>query len=582
MRIHDIQGAAHVSPLLGKTVRSIRGIVTLQRNGGFWMQEPSADENDATSEGIFVASADAIPPKIGDLVSIDGTVGESRDDDTNTSAQLSFTQIQTPSLNIRVLTSNNKLPTPIVIGNGGRLPPNKLVAESGDLERGGRTFDPSKNAADFFESLEGMLVQINDAVVVGPTARFGGAPHNAEVYVIGDKGERAALRSVRGGVLAVADNFNPQRIVVTNLNFSLPSLNVGDKIIAPIVGVMDYRGGKYVVHPIRALATARVTLERERTSPVGEGRISIATFNTENMGATDSPDKFARAAQIIVENLAAPDIVVLEEIQDNTGATNNSVTDASLTYQTLISAIRAAGGSSYDWRDIPPQNGQDGGEPGGNIRVGFIFRTDRGVQFVNRAGGNATTAAQVTRDAAGKPQLTLSPARIDPTNAAFRNSRKPLVGEFRVNGRALFVVGVHFTSKLGDAPVFSRMQPPATPSESQRNEQARIVSQFVRSITAIDPQANIVVLGDVNEFEFRAPVQTLIGDGTLIDMVTTLPANERYTYVYEGNSEVLDHIFISQNLARTGAPIYDIVHVNSEYTDRASDHEPSVVKLAVN
>ena len=60
------------------------------------------------------------------------------------------------------------------------------------------------------------------------------------------------------------------------------------------------------------------------------------------------------------------------------------------------------------------------------------------------------------------------------------------------------------------------------------------------------------------------------------DLVTSLPADERYTYVYEGNSQVLDHILVSPALRRFD---YDIVHINAEFADQTSDHDPQVVRI---
>ena len=94
------------------------------------------------------------------------------------------------------------------------------------------------------------------------------------------------------------------------------------------------------------------------------------------------------------------------------------------------------------------------------------------------------------------------------------------------------------------------------------------------------------VLGDLNDFEFSKTADILVGSGStaLTDLPRTLPANERYTYVYQGNSQVLDHILLSPNLVRTMANkkySYDIVHTNSEFSDQDSDHEPQVVRLPV-
>lgn len=52
---------------------------------------------------------------------------------------------------------------------------------------------------------------------------------------------------------------------------------------------------------------------------------------------------------------------------------------------------------------------------------------------------------------------------------------------------------------------------------------------------------------------------------------------ERYSYVYEGNSQVLDHILVSPNLDTRVD--YDVVHINSEFANQTSDHDPQVIRL---
>ena len=69
----------------------------------------------------------------------------------------------------------------------------------------------------------------------------------------------------------------------------------------------------------------------------------------------------------------------------------------------------------------------------------------------------------------------------------------------------------------------------------------------------------------------------------MIAMIETLPPSERYSYVFDGNSQVLDHIMVSSNLLNNGAAAagYDVVHVNSEFIDQASDHDPQLVQLTM-
>ena len=163
---------------------------------------------------------------------------------------------------------------------------------------------------------------------------------------------------------------------------------------------------------MRALLTTDVPSRQE---------LAVASMNVENLAATNPTTKFDRLAQILVNNMRAPDLVAVEEVQDNDGALTPAPTNAELTYQRFIEAILRAGGPAYQFRQIDPVAGQDGGEPGGNIRVGFLFRTDRGLSFVDRPGGTAVNNNAVVDDPGG-PRLLYSPGRIDPNNPAFNNS----------------------------------------------------------------------------------------------------------------------------------------------------------------
>jgi len=212
------------------------------------------------------------------------------------------------------------------------------------------------------------------------------------------------------------------------------------------------------------------------------------------------------------------------------------------------------------------------------------LRTDRGLSFVDRPGGEASTPVAVLPTRRG-PRLSVSPGRIDPGNSAFASSRKPLAGEFRWDGERIFVVANHFNAKGGDQPLFGRFQPPARPSDVQRHGQSTAVRMFADAVLASDPRAKVVVLGDINDFEFSETVNLLVGDDSLVDLPRTLPADERYAYVFEGNSQTLDHILVSRALAeprgRRRGYEYDIVHTNSEFTDQVSDHDPQVVRLTL-
>jgi uncharacterized protein len=560
--IHDIQGAAHRSPLVGQAVTSVPGIVTAAARNGFWMQDPNPDSNPATSEGIFVFTSSAPAVHVGDSVLVSGNVSEFRPGGGANS--LSNTEIGGP--HVTVVSSGNAVPAAGVLSNVPQLP---HADNPGDIEA--VPFDPAVNALDYYESYEGMLVQIDDAQVVGPTNQFG------ELPVIIPQGSNA-VRSARGGVMygSYADP-NTERIILDSTLAPLPQENVGATIPGPTTGVLDYDFGNYYLHVLAIPTVTPSAITPEVTRKAGPQELSVATYNVENLAPTDPQDKFDRLATGLVTNLQSPDIVSLEEIQDNDGAVDDGVIAANVTLDKLVAAIQAAGGPAYEYREIDPVNDTNGGQPGGNIRVAFLFNPDRGVSFVDRAGGSATSAVGVKK-VLGTAQLTQSPGLIDPTNAAFDDSRKPLVGQFRFHGRKVFVIGNHFDSKGGDDPLMGRFQPIAEPSAVQRHQQATIVRGFIDQIHAIESNAAIVVLGDLNDYEFSQTADILVGDGYMTDLPRTLPASERYSYDFEGNSEVLDHILISGALANEPYS-YDVVHINSEFAGQTSDHDPQVVRF---
>ena len=291
----------------------------------------------------------------------------------------------------------------------------------------------------------------------------------------------------------------------------------------------------------------------------------------ENLDAADPPARFAGLASLIVNGLQSPDILALEEVQDDNGPTNDALVDATRTYALLIQAIKDAGGPAYEVRQVNPRDDQDGGQPGGNVRVALLFRFDHGLCFVDRPGAGPESATIPVLGPEGL-QLTFSPGRIRPTDAAWSNDRKPLAGEFRHNGQTLFVIANHFNSKGGDDPLFGRFQPPVLDTEAQRREQAEVERDFISAILALDPQARVVALGDLNDFEFSPPLGILKGTD-MTALVETLPPGERYTYVFDGNSQALDHTLVSPALL-AHVVAYDILHLNAEYVERGERPRP--------
>jgi predicted extracellular nuclease len=587
VRISDIQGAAHVSPLVGQDVTDVPGIVTAVDSNGFYLQDPNPDDNDATSEGIFVFTGNSPTVQVGDAVQVSGTVSEFQPGGEST-RNLSITQIS-GDISVEVLSSGNPLPTATIIGAEGRTPPTEIINNDATAPTpeglNNSPFDPDEDGIDFYESLEGMRVTVRDAVAVSPTNQFG------EIFTLADNGENATGVSDRGTINISPNDFNPERVQVQFDDDLLPgfeqTVNVGARL-GDVTGVVGYSFGNYEVNVTEPFTPSDSTLQPEVSALRGtDTQLTIASYNVLNLdpkiedpaltegGENDVDDdigsgQFDAIAAHIVNNLNSPDIVALQEIQDNDGAEISAVTSASETLEQLIDRIEAISGIRYAYIDNPfIGNGTSGGQPGGNIRNAFLYNPDR-VSFVEGSLRTVTDPAdQQTNE-----------------NNPFFGSRLPLAATFTFNGEDVTVVNNHFSSKGGSAPLFGQLQPadqlqenPAVNSDVDvRRAQARSVRSFVDGITAENPDANVVVAGDLNEFEFISPLTIL--ERSLTNLTNTLPENERYSYIFQGNSQSLDHILVSNNLADRSE--FDAVHVNAEFSNQASDHDPLLVRITLN
>lgn len=555
--IAGIQGAAHVSPLDRETVRT-EGVVTVVAPRGFYLESLEPDGDPATSEGIYVETIRRPEVAPGDVVSVTSRVAEVYPGGA-TSGNLPVTTLKRPRIEIR--DSGYPLPAPVVIGSGGRIPPDTIVSNDADGRVEGSPFDPSEDGIDFYESLESMRVVLYDAVSVGTVhTRYG------EIWVLPDGGAHASVRTPRGGIVVREGDFNPERILIDYLEDALivrqpspPRVAVGDRFADAVHGVVSYSWYNYKVLPTGPLppVVAR-DLPRQRVAPAASDDVlSVGAFNVQNLSGRSDAGKFADIADTIVTGLGAPDLLLLSEIQDGDGPTRSSVVSSAQTAERLIEALGRAGApGDYRYVDVAPEFNTSGGQPNANIRVGFLFRSDR---------------------------LALVPGsleRVSPDAPAFVNARVPLAGRFRFGDDAVLAVANHFSSKSGDGALFGRVQPPSASSESDRIDQAEEVNAYVAAVLEADPDALVVVGGDLNDFGFSTPVRVLAGD-ELVNLADDLAPGEVYSYIYEGNSQALDHLLVSPSLRRRLVGRVEYVHRYAEYLyeERSSDHDPLVARF---
>ena len=565
--IFDIQGESHISPLLGEIVVAT-GIVTAVDDNGFYFQDAVGDGNPATSDGVFVFTGTLPTVSVGDEVSVTGEVQE-----FGFNGRLTVTQIDAADVTIN--SSGNALPAAIIIGAGGLTPPSEIIISddetttpidlSNPVDAAANNFDPEQDGIDFFEALEGSLVTIQDAVAVAPGNRFG------EIYTVANGGADATGFNERGSITATEGDLNPERIQIQinsdiGPDFDAQSIQTGDSL-GDVTGVVGYSFGNYEVIATQIGTPVAGGLEAEVTTLEGsENQLTIASYNVLNLDPSDT-EQILAIAQQIVDNLLSPDIIALQEVQDDNGAASGTVS-SDATLQALIDAIVSLGGPTYSFAVVDPvaENTQ-GGQPNGNIRVAYLYNDER-VDLVSVTALNEATLA-----AAGV---------TDPT--AFNGSRIPLEAVFSFNGEEVTIINNHFTSKGGSDDLFGALQPAEENGDDRRAGQAAALNDYVDSLLAANANLNIVVVGDFNDFDFSVPVDIIAGgsgeDQILFNQIDTVAAtDDRYTFIFQGNAQAIDQFLVTGNL--TGGTDFDIVHVNADFQNSASDHDPLLGRITL-
>ncbi|KAK5704783.1 hypothetical protein LTR17_021596 [Elasticomyces elasticus] len=591
--IAQINGNRYLSPYQGQRVTDVRGLVTAKGPNGFWIRSTTPDSDARTSESIYVFGRTALPnATVGNVVSLNGRVTEYR----SSPAYVYLTEIDQPSNIITISTGNSVKPKVLggLVGTVlGSSPPTQQYSslDNGDIfavpnnvsqiSVVNPVLQPRLYGMDFWESINGELVTVRSPRAVSRPNNFG------DVWVVGNW--ITTGNNDRGSLTVRDRDANPETVIIGSPLDGTDNADVklGDSL-ADITGVVTYTFGFYYILPQTGL---RVTSSKSPVRPpptklVSSGKcsgITMGQYNVENL----SPNSGALISEIaaqIVNDLKSPDLLFIQEIQDNNGATNDAVVDANLTLSALTSAINAASSTvSYTAVDIDPVDDQDGGEPGGNIRVAYLYNP-KVIRLHNPRPGSSTDATEVLPG----PELSFNPGRIDPSNEAWRASRKPLVAAWEtLDGKnKFFTVNVHWTSKGGGSSLQGDARPPVNGGVAQRNAQAQITGDFIAQILEEDSNAAIVSAGDYNEFTFVQPLETFASASGLVDLDVAagiLPV-ERYTYTFDMNTQQLDHMYVSPKVARLlRFPQFEHVHVSSWVSadDVVSDHDPSVAKLNI-
>jgi uncharacterized protein len=552
--LHDItavQGAGATSPLVDQLV-AVRGVVTgdFQADNqlkGFFIQQAVADKDPLSSEGLFVYAPSATDIKAGDYVQVEGKVAEYKSSsDTDT-----LTQIASPT----AIT---------VCGSGVSMAPKTVTL-------------PVASKAEF-EALEGMLVEFKQDLSVSETyslGRYGQLTlsSGARLYHANNHPTLNASAATAANTLnqIVLDDGssaqNPNPIPHLSASDTSGTRRVGD-MVSGVKGVLTFSANAYRVHPV---TTPTFTASNARgAAPKVGGTLKVASLNVLNYfttlgsrGANDAAELGRQKAKL-VEAIAGmdADVLGLMEIENGEAALAD-----------LVAAVNTkVGAGTY----AAVESGTAGTDA---IKQAIIYKPAR----VSTVG-----SAQVPNDSGF---------------AVNGGMRPPLAQRFAAvsNGGNFWLVVNHFKSK-GSCPSS------ATDIEqdfgqgcwnASRVQQAKTLNSWVATLASASGEKDVLMVGDFNAYLKEDPITTIEAAG-FEDLHYRLPATDRYTYVYAGESGVLDHAFASSSLKSQVAG-FGVWHINADEpivldyntefkTDdryaatayRSSDHDPVLIGLNLN
>lgn len=549
--ICDIQGNSIWSPLADQVITT-QGVITAVARRGFFLQSVERNPDPLISDAIFVY-APGWPANKGALLRVTGQVT----DYIKGEYGKPVTQIKMSEAAVLKQRGPEIIPHLLTAGN--------VPVDNAEL-------------AVFLNGLEGMLVSIE----AGQTFIAPSNPYGDYVLMLDADGpETGAIRTEQGGMLV--DHQNPLRwypgFRMTDYA-KAPRLNVGSTLLSRLVGPLNYRVEAFQIrvdHSIRVKSTEYELINSQLRSQAGF--LTIMTMNGFNLDShiesasrVKSPrqdidddwgdGRFHSLARAVVSQAHNPDVVALQEIQDNDGAEITEVVDADETYASLIRAIQEVGGIQYDWIDIAPQLGADGGQPGGSIRNGYLYNPRR-VELIKN-----------------------SVRVIGVEETAFEGSRKPLMAHFREidSGGELACINVHLASKRHQRSIFAPEKPGFDPRQPVRVQQAEIIRGEL--ILLREQGLNYYVTGDFNDTEDSATLLAMQGKES-INLVNGLAPEQRYDYNHRGKLQVLMHGIVPAELAENGTE-YEIIHGNEllgvqpgELGSKPSDHAYVIARIKV-
>ena len=555
LTISQIQGSGDASPFHGKTgLGCLTGCVTGVTADGFTLQNPQPDTDPRTSEGIYAyrfsswTNPRGLRP--GDLVELRNFGVQEYYDQTE------IVGLKTDSDATYRVLGRCELPAAVPV------PP---------------LTDPTADPASLYEPFEGMRVALSfDGAVTGPTARYvsrypAGDPEIALVdrasplygqRIFAQEGTTDAVASLPVGRGMV--------YLTGGTGVDLPDVGTGDRVSATnLTGVLAYQFGRYVLlvndpAPIR-IEDAPDILDAE--SVIGPEQFAVCTMNLENLfDALDDGDgdlgdwvpadqagfeaQLNKRAATIREDLRGCTIIGVQEVEGK---------DA------VWEALARAVGPDFRYDYFESADVRD-------ITVGVLYDARRAALRHNGQAQTCTSTDYLVDYAAARgPRARPNPCG-DAVYPLF--DRPPYLADLTVQNATgdraldLRIVVNHLKSKRGEEAV----------NAPRRAEQARFVAGLLT-------EPNSVALGDFND---PLGTSTLAQFSAYVNLYEAhLPPSDRYTYIFNGLSEPLDHFIMTPELDRyflEGGP----VHINADFPEkrapdasgRSSDHDPLFVRFS--
>jgi uncharacterized repeat protein (TIGR01451 family) len=468
-----------------------------------------------------------------------------------------------PATSAGLFVLTRELDVPVVLGDWVRvrgkvreqseqtmlevLSPDDVTAlSSGNELPAAVELDPPQDESEawtYFEALEGMLVQVSDpAVAVAPTSKYGETALVRPAWGIG----RVMHGDPTGLLIFVDDGSSATHYDLATLPFAIQT---GDTVTG-VVGPLAYTYDQYKIEPIATPVISPTERPLPALEPAGPNELSVATFNVGDLfdfiapHPSDPPPPsvseykldLAKTAEAILA-MGAPTIVGLQEVE-NIGILDD------LAEQEAI--------AEYGYATVLIEGTDSRG-----IDVGYLVRSDRAT-IVSAANYPAPEG------------LTSRPPLVITVTVHLEGS----VGDLRPTGDAtVYVLNNHFTSMSGGE----------KPTEPRRTAQAEWNVTLVERILADEPEAHVVVLGDLNSFYDSPPLDELRQAGLRHVYEFTEPYRP-YSYIYQGESETLDHILLTPSLYVHLVRV-EALHINADYPPpipddasarRMSDHDPVI------